>query len=52
MRIIRFIVNWTIIILSPIWAFPLMIWFIMAHWSDDDQPFDDWVTGDAWMWND
>ena len=48
MRLIRLIVNWGIVILSPLWILPFLLFFIWTEQVKCKEYV--YYTGEKWLW--
>jgi hypothetical protein len=51
MRIIRVIVNWSLILLLPLWYFPVLLFFVVKDLSNGKSRayLKSFVSGDDWF---
>lgn len=48
MKPIRLIVNWSIVILSPLWILPFFIIVLVFNIAEADKYY--YVKGEKWFW--
>lgn len=48
MKLIRLIVNWGILILSPLWILPFLIYMFLSEEIKVKREY--WIDGERWIW--
>lgn len=48
MKVIKLIVNWGILILSPVWILPFLIYMILVDGCEPDKEV--YFEGERWFW--
>lgn len=48
MRLIRLIVNWGILILSPVWILPFLLFMAVVDYTEPDKEV--YFEGERWIW--